>query len=77
MPWIENGELCAATMVKLLYLRLHSSGYPLHGCVLVGLAAVDDEAPVALEEFPTLALSRVCVALVVVMVVPFVVIVSF
>jgi hypothetical protein len=41
-----NGLLCAATYVILLNLRLQNCGWPLQGCVFVGIADVDVDVAV-------------------------------
>lgn len=50
LPVRSKGELCAATMVILLYLRAQNSGQLLQGRVLVtaGCVAVEDAVPVPL-----------------------------
>lgn len=45
-----NGLLCAATYVMLLNLRSQNCGWPLQGCVLVGVADMDVGVPVLLRK---------------------------
>lgn len=46
-PDRTNGLLCAAICVRLEYFRPQNSGYPLHGRVFVGTAAVSVDVAVA------------------------------